>query len=736
MRHMTGNRLLAVGSALALLIPLIALAQGAADLPQLDQRSFSRDFGGRSVTCDITVRAGGELAPGKRLALQLDVDSAIMGGNPEEQASAVMLNGLVAVALPPGLEPDGQLRLFYYDVAKGSYQFMYSKDYPKLERLAGVQDALQLAVGGDPKSIFAGMSAISAALDPSLSPRGPADSRTIGGNASYAVSGISWLIPCSVFFDELVNPFDPQDSLGPGAKIRINVPLKVTQPVADPRVAIYIGGLSTAVAKVELLPADLPPTALPLAPLPEAVPAPAASPDPASTPAAKQPVEREQTPSREPDSGPAESAEGGRANDGGRGTPILRPEAQDEAPAAPAAAAPADAAAAPPPAKIPALIYSYEWVAWETEIDLTSLVPAGSAAARFAIDEQPTAQPAAQEPAAVELPPASASAQLTAVAEDPPPAPPARPRGRTETPAAADAAPATPQLTPQDDTQVREVKPEALAPVDKLFSVPLKEITGSGAGPSTNAVDTPDAGAPDSSNGGMPETIDGELPPNYQPPEGLGEMVLIPEGYFLMGTGGAASAGDADELPQSKVYLPAYYIDKYPVSNRQFMEFVLSAGYKPEGDWQEFYSPASADLPVRAVSWNDAAAYAKWARKRLPTEAEWEKASRGEDGRTYPWGEEWSADILPRGAMTFGLVTAPNAASPYGVMALVGVLWQWTASPLAPYPYDPEARGEKYVLRGGCYNNGRNIIRCANRYAEPANVRFNTFTFRCVKDAT
>jgi formylglycine-generating enzyme required for sulfatase activity len=299
---------------------------------------------------------------------------------------------------------------------------------------------------------------------------------------------------------------------------------------------------------------------------------------------------------------------------------------------------------------------------------------------------------------------------------------------------------APPEVQPQEQESagVREVKPGTLKEGEKVYSVPLKPITGggtAGASPAAGSTGTGETAVPAEQ---LPTTLPSAPSPAALPSgplPGAGEMVLVPEGYFLMGTGGNSSAGDADELPQTQVFLPAYYIDKYPVSNRQFMEFVLRAGYKAEGKWQEYFSEGTADLPARMVSWNDAAAYAKWAGKRLPTEAEWEKAARGADGRTYPWGEEWSSTILPRGDLVYDLLSATQTASPYGVMGMCGVLWQWTASYYAPYPFNPDATGTDRVLRGGCFSNGHNVIRCANRYNEGPNVALNTFSFRCVKDA-
>ena len=137
------------------------------------------------------------------------------------------------------------------------------------------------------------------------------------------------------------------------------------------------------------------------------------------------------------------------------------------------------------------------------------------------------------------------------------------------------------------------------------------------------------------------------VPTDTPPPQvGTTEMVLIPAGPFIMGS----NADDPDETPQREVDLPAFEIDLFEVTNAQFAAFVETTGYQTDEEkggaagWRSFYTEGKDNHPAVKASWNDAVAYCQWAGKRLPTEAEWEKAARGTDGRLYPWGNTWSAD--------------------------------------------------------------------------------------------
>ncbi len=170
--------------------------------------------------------------------------------------------------------------------------------------------------------------------------------------------------------------------------------------------------------------------------------------------------------------------------------------------------------------------------------------------------------------------------------------------------------------------------------------------------------------------------------------EDLATMVTIPAGPFTMGT--SLDRADPQDKPEHKVDLPQYAIDKYPVTNAQYARFVAATGHRPPSNWKSGRIPAGMELhPVTLVTWYDAQAYAKWAHKRLPTEAEYEKAGRGADGRRWPWGNAMD----PKRLNTYYTVNSttpvtayPGGASPYGVFDLSGNVDEWTESDFAPYP--------------------------------------------------
>ena len=191
--------------------------------------------------------------------------------------------------------------------------------------------------------------------------------------------------------------------------------------------------------------------------------------------------------------------------------------------------------------------------------------------------------------------------------------------------------------------------------------------------------------------------------------EDTAEMVLIPEGPSRFGQEGRVSQ------------LPAFYTDKYPVTNEQFARF------KPT----HLYPPQEANHPATKMTWLEANAYARKHGKRLPTEAEWEKAARGEDGRRFPWGNQFSGDKCNTLEAAIDGTTPvdayPEGQSAYGVMDMAGNVWEWTGTYL-------DRRETARVLKGGAFNGEAKFALCYARFAYPERGLLPTAGFRCVKN--
>lgn len=217
--------------------------------------------------------------------------------------------------------------------------------------------------------------------------------------------------------------------------------------------------------------------------------------------------------------------------------------------------------------------------------------------------------------------------------------------------------------------------------------------------------------------------------PASDPPPG---MILIPGGHFLMGSApGDGVVGidvGVDEIPRHRVDLPAYYIDRYEVTNAQYAQFVDANHevYLP-APWRERDARRlEPNHPVSDTDFYDAEAYCRWAGKRLPTEEEWEKAARGPAGLPYPWGAAFSADRA--NTMESGLNWSrpvgsyPQGASVYGVEDLIGNVWEWTSSWYQAYPGSTLTRSAfgttARVMRGGSWGvPAQPFARAANRHA-------------------
>jgi serine/threonine-protein kinase len=272
-------------------------------------------------------------------------------------------------------------------------------------------------------------------------------------------------------------------------------------------------------------------------------------------------------------------------------------------------------------------------------------------------------------------------------------------------------------------------------------------------------------------------------------------QVYVPTGRFQMGSTDADLApvlqscpgcSFSAEQPQHTVTLDAYWIDQTDVTNAMFAQFVAATGYKTEAekagtgsvfnpdskqwedkagaDWRHPGGPEDSNsrldaYPVVQVTWPDANAYCAWAGRRLPTEAEWEKAARGTDGRRYPWGNTPAAgnrlnfadlslsQLWVDQSVNDGFAYAspvghyPDGVSPYGALDMAGNVWQWTADWFsdayyaawpAVNPTGPE-QGSARVVRGGSWLNQAINVRAAYRYGSPPSTRSTSTGFRCAR---
>lgn len=182
------------------------------------------------------------------------------------------------------------------------------------------------------------------------------------------------------------------------------------------------------------------------------------------------------------------------------------------------------------------------------------------------------------------------------------------------------------------------------------------------------------------------------------------EMVLVPEGEFTMGS----DIGPSVEQPAHKVFLDTYYIDKFEVTNVQYKVCVEEGVCEQPTDATNFNNSDYAQHPVVWVDWNMARTYCEWRGARLPTEAEWEKAARGTDGRTYPWGEKLDSTYANYGKRinnTTSVGEYPKGVSPYGAYDMAGNVWEWVDSWYDAYPGNEASEtdfGTTYrSIRGG-----------------------------------
>jgi formylglycine-generating enzyme required for sulfatase activity len=243
-------------------------------------------------------------------------------------------------------------------------------------------------------------------------------------------------------------------------------------------------------------------------------------------------------------------------------------------------------------------------------------------------------------------------------------------------------------------------------------------------------------------------------------------MISITEGCFQMGTnnvGSDSSQGLSNERPEHTVCLKPYDIDLFEVTIQQYAKFAEATKYDLPPLWDDEALTSAGDRPVVGVTWKDAEAYCKWAGKRLPTEAEWEKAARGTDDRRYPWGQmQPFPDIANynRGAwVSYAITLAPvksgvegmsirhgtktGGRSPYGLYHMAGNVAEWVADwyDREYYTQSPKdnptgpGTGERKAFRGGSWNDSPRNLRVTARFAAEPDYQDQSVGFRCAMSA-